>query len=31
MTLHFTPLAIVITILATAFAAFLSQRALAVF
>jgi hypothetical protein len=31
MTLHFTPLAIVITILATAFAAFLSQMALAVF
>ena len=31
MTLYFTPLAIVITILATAFAAFLSQMALAVF
>ncbi len=31
MTLHFTPLVIVITILATAFAAFLSQMALAVF
>lgn len=31
MTLHFTPLAIIITILATAFAAFLSQMALAVF
>src|SRR5947209_1660117 len=31
MTLHFSPLAIVITILATAFAAFLSQMALAVF
>jgi hypothetical protein len=31
MTLHFTPLVIVVTILATAFAAFLSQMALAVF
>jgi len=31
LTLHFTPLAIVITILATAYAAFLSQMALAVF